>query len=194
MKIKCLAPLIALILVACDSPPPPNFAPLSFKGRTPIYLDVVNIELHNEYKAPLKAPNVEHKFPVTPEQAITAWVNDRLKTAGSNKTLVVKIKNASVIEEKLPTQQGFSGMFKDEQAYKYTANVSLELRIYGDSPISIADTEVNASRFATLSEGATLVERDQLYYDLTKALMEDLNAELDKNINQYFANYIHYNR
>lgn len=194
MKFKWFAPLFILLLAACDSPPPPNFAPLRYNDRTPIYLDVVNVELHNEYKAPLRLPNVEHKFPVTPEQAITAWVNDRLKAAGSSKTMVVNITDASVVQEKLPTTQGMKGILKDEQAFKYVARMALELKIYGASAISIADTQINATRHITLAESTTLAERDQAYYTLTKQLMEDVNAELEKTIHQYLSNYIHYSR
>lgn len=191
-SMKYISLCVIFFLTACNAPLPVVFAPLNFAERSPIYLDVASIDVRNNYSAPQRPPNVEHLFPVVPEQAMAGWVSARLNAVGRDKTLLVEITDASVVQETLPTTPGLGGLFKVEQEYKYTANAAMQMKIYGDRAVSLASVEVRATRHATAGEGLTLIERDQLYYDLTRALMEDLNAELEKNIQLYFSNYIHY--
>lgn len=194
MKKVLLSLPIILFLAACNAPAPVTYAPIRFDDRSKIYLDVASINVQNESEPKLSAPYVGHLSPVTPELAMQNLVNDRLKASGRNKNLVALIKKAEIIEEKLPVTQGFEDLFKNEQEAKYTATAVLELRIYGDRAVSLASTEIRANRFMTLAENASLQERDAMLYNLTRALTEDLNAEMDKNIQQYFANFVHYSR
>ena len=185
--------LIALLFVtACAAPPAKQYPPLRFTNKTPIHLDVANIEVRNEYQAPQKAPNIEHVFPVTPAEAMSAWTNDRIKAVGAANRLLVTIKEASVVESKLPTTQGFKGLFTNDQAGKLEANLVVDVRLYGSRNVSLASTEVRANRHATVPENISLSGRDDLHYSMTRALMNDLNAELEKNMHQYFSQYIHY--
>ena len=194
MRFKSLYLAALLLAFGCaPAPQPLNYPPISFASRTPITLDVVDIDVVSEYKPTMQPPYVEHLFPVTPVSALQQWAGDRLRAAGTDKRLQVIIKDASVKEEKLPITKGVKGAFTKDQAAQYTGNIVIELRIYGDKPLSLANTEVHSTRSKTLPEGASVAQRDQLFYDLTKQMMNDVNAELEKNIQQYFSNYIHYN-
>lgn len=187
--------LAALFFVFACAPAPVslNYPPLSYSGRTPITLDVVSIHVEDEYQPPLQAPNVDHLAPITPLSALHQWVDDRLRAGGTQHMLQFIIKEASVKEEKLPLTQGVKGAFTKEQASRFTGNIAIELRVYGgERAISLAQTEIFTTRSQTLPEGASAAQRDQLLYDLTKRMMDDVNAELEKNIQQYFSNYIRY--
>ena len=181
-----------LFVTACSAPPIKQYPPLRFTNKTPIYLDVARIDVQNEYQALGKAPNIEHSFPVAPAEAMRAWTNDRLKAVGTKNRLVVTIKDASVVEKALPTEQGLKGAFTNDQKSKLEANLVIDVRLYGDRNVSFASTEVRANRYATTPENISLIGRDDLHYSMTRALMNDLNAELEKNMHQYFSNYIHY--
>jgi hypothetical protein len=170
----------------------PNLAPPSFAQMTPINLDVANIEVIDEYTPPMKAPNVEQFFAVTPEEAVHLWVRDRLRAVGSARTLQVIVKDASVVEKSLPRTQGVKGAFTNDQAQQYDARLEVEMRIYSDRAISDASINVVATRTRTIAENASVAEREKLFHDMLNELMASLNAELEKNIYQYFGNYISY--
>ena len=192
MRITLIFLPLLLLTTACDAPRLADFMPISFANRTPIQLDIYEMNVQNEYQQPKRPPYVEHLFPIPLEQAIETWAQDRIKTAGSDRSLLLVVKNASVTEKNLPTTTGIMGWFTDDQEKEYTGNVLVELRIYGNRALSLASTEVHATRSITLPQSASLAERDELFYQLTKALMRDLNAELEKNIHQYFSDYIQY--
>ena len=66
----CLSLILAVLVAACArGPAAPAYPPFSFADLPPIELDVATIEVDTQYAAPLKEPNVEHRFPVTPAQA-----------------------------------------------------------------------------------------------------------------------------
>lgn len=180
------------LLLSCNAPQPANTPPIRFDKLSKINLAVSSIKVQNDYQPAMRPPHVEHRFPTTPQQAIGNWVGDRLQAVGHEHSLLVIIKNAEVIEEPLPRTPGIKGIFTTDQESRLSANLSMELRIYGDRAISLASTEVHATRTTTLPEGLSLVKRDEAYDQLTRNVMQDLNAELEKNIQQYFANYIHY--
>ena len=121
-----------------------------------------------------------------------ARVNDRLKAVGATKRLLVTIKDASVVETPLPVTGGTKGYFTNDQASKLEANLVVDVRLYGDRNVSLASTEVRVNRHATASENLSLIERDDLHYAMIRRLMNDLNAELEKNMHQYFSKFIHY--
>jgi hypothetical protein len=187
--------LMALLALSGCAPAPQalNYPPIRFNNSSPITLDVAIIDVVDEYQSPLAPPNVEHLFPVIPLDALHQWVEDRVRASGKDKRLQVIIKDASVVEEKLPLTKGVKGVFTNDQAARYTGRIALEMRIYGDRAVSLASTQINATRSHTLAEGASVAQRDQLFYNLTKQMMADVNAELEKNIQQYFSNYYRYN-
>ena len=77
----------ALALGSCSDESPVDFPPLSFTRYQPIYLNVSRVEFVNEYKSPLRPPNVEHLMPSSPEDAMRIWVNDRIRAVGPANSL-----------------------------------------------------------------------------------------------------------
>lgn len=194
MPVRRIAALLALFLLSScleppNVPPPQQF---SFSQYRPIQLDIATISVVQEYRSPQQKPNVEHLFPTSPAQAMDIWTHDRLKAVGGSRRLEVQIKDASVIETDLPRKQGITGAFTNDQAKRFDARLEVELRIYGDRAMSDASVHITATRSDTLDENASAAKRDALFNRMTTMLMDEVNAELEKNIYQYFGNYITY--
>ena len=55
---------------------------LGFTHLTPITLAVAGLRTESDYVAPMRAPNVDHEFPVPPAEALANWGRDRIRTVG----------------------------------------------------------------------------------------------------------------
>lgn len=183
-----------MLLAACVSTPPPA-PPLDFKRFQPIYLDVAKIDVVDEYKSPMRAPNVEHLVPISLSDAVHMWVADRLRAAGRDRSLQVIIKEGSIIATDLPKPTGLTGLMTISQDKQYNAKLTVEMRIYGPaSAMSEANVEATATRSITMPENASAATRDALFRRMIFDMMETMNAELEKNMFMYFGNYINYSQ
>lgn len=183
--------VVLFLLSACiTTPEKPRYAEITFQHLAPLRLDVGEIRVVNEYRAPLKAPNVEHELPVKIDQSVRRWVEDRLQAVGgSGAYAVVTIKDASAIEKTLPKTSGFKGLFTKDQSELYEFKVHAEIQIVdinGSKGLAIAQSQ----RSRSLSEEATLNERDALYFELTESLMQDFDQEMEKNIRSFLGHFI----
>lgn len=191
---RIAAALLGLcILSACQSAKPVDYKPLSFTRYQPIYMAVSDIKLIEEYKSPMKPPNVEHLIPYSPAEAMEVWVKDRLRTVGGNKRVEIIIRDGSVVANELAKQEGFKGFLTVDQDKRYDARIEIEMRVYGDtSAISEASINVNSLRSVTMAENASVSTRNVVFRKMIADLMEGLNAELEKNMYQYLGTYISY--
>lgn len=180
----------SLLISACTTPAPPSTLQLSFTQYPAINLDVSSIELVEDYKSPLRSPNVEHLMPYSPAVAMKIWTKDRLKAVGSTKLLQVSIIDAPVTVTDLPKTKGITGLFTNDQDKRYDARLEVELRIYGDSILSEASTSVVVTRNITIAENASVNVRKIAYNQMISDLMKMLNDKLENNMHQYMNNYI----
>ena len=190
---KILLAFALLALSACqETNPPPKIGMISFADKPTYSINVGRIDVVDEYKSPMAAPNIEHLMPYSPSVAMHIWVHDRLRSTGHEKYLQVVIKDASVIATDLPKKSGIEGFFTNEQDKSYDAKLEVELRIYGDEPMSEANVTVSAHRSVTIDEKASAAKRENVMRQLVDDLMGDINLELDQNIPMYFGSYLNY--
>ena len=183
MKIKSfLSGLVfALLLAGCVEGPPSGNAPdLTFANFTPVNLNVASIEVRNDYKPPMREPNVEHLFKTPPYTSAENLVRKQIVAAGTEHILRVVIEEASVVREELPVTKGFWGKLTEEPSERLKAKVSLrfELVDVAAPDIILGHAEVLAKRNKMLMEGISLADRDRAYFSLTEDLMDDLNDGL----------------
>lgn len=183
---------LGLALSACSSSSPPvhRLPEMSFLYKPPIRLNIARIEVVSEYSAPAVRPNIEFDMPVSPENAVRRWAQDRLKATGKVGILRIVIKKASATENPLQQDLGFSGMFKKEQQARVDENLEVSLQMLDDQQFTVADVTGKSFRSRTEPEGQKPDERDQLLYDMTYDLVRGFDDEVDSNIRTGFANWI----
>ena len=191
---KIIPITLALLLTACQQAPN-AYVPEPFAFETnaiaPIRLNVAEIKVVNGYTAPLRKPNVEHEFPVTPATAVRQWVNKRLKAIGSNNILEITIDNASVKEVPLPKTKGVEGLFTDDQDTRYDAKLVVTMRLYsGTRAMSDASADITITRSRSINEKATVFDRERLYHSMVREMMASFDGEANKQLRQYFSNYL----
>lgn len=196
-----MAALLAAVLAlsACTTPEPvPSFPEIRFTQQAPFTFQANEVVVLSQFQPNFQPPRVEHLMPVPPERALRTWAQDRLKATGTSgvpgdmgglRTVRFVIRDASVTEERLDTSQGVSGFFTDEQAWRYTAHLDVEVQVMRDREV-LASATTEGRRSRTLSEKASLNEREEMWYELTRALMDDFDAAMSQNIRQYLSPYL----
>lgn len=168
----------------------PVYPELTYGHLPPIRLDVASVEIVDDYESPLRPPNVEHEFPVTPAAAARRWAKERLKAVGQSGVARAIVRDASVVEVDLKQKGGLTGLFTTEQSQRYDARLVMEIEIRSERGFKDAFVSAEAKRSRTVPENLTLNEREKVYFKITEAVMGDLNAQLEKQINQHLARYL----
>ncbi|MCE7999597.1 MAG: hypothetical protein HEP70_12115 [Rhodobiaceae bacterium] len=177
------------MLSACTSAPPapPTEISITFQHRVPIALNVAKIELVDRYQPTLRSPHVEHLHKVTPSTVIRAWVDERLRAAGTRGLITLIVEEAGVVEEPVSVSDGFGGLFRDEVDTRLVGVIRARFEHIDVGPPGASHSvEVIAEASAEVLESATLNERDLAYFRLVERLVGEfdrvLTAEIEKSL------------
>lgn len=182
--------LTAMLAACATAPPKQRLFDLTFAQLPILSLDVARVDVVSDYAPPMKAPNIEHLFPVPPETGLRRWAADRLKAGGKKGSARFVIVNAAVTEAALPVTKGLEGAFKKEQSERYEAVVEASLEILDARGFRKGFASARVSRSRTVREDATLNDREAAWFSLTEALLNDFDKELEKNIRQYLLGFL----
>jgi len=179
------AALPAAALAACgDAPALPKLPPLTYASLGRFTFEAERIEVVQEYQPPLAPPNVEHLFQQRPTDVLRQWANDRLAVTGRGQHYVrFVIVDARVTETELPRSTGVRATFTNEQAQRYDGRIeaAIEVRqIRGNFRDGFATAAATRSR--SVAENITLNERERVWYEMVEQMMQDVNAELDRQV------------
>jgi hypothetical protein len=181
---------ILVVLAGCSTPPPrPIFPDIRYTGAAPIRLDVAAIDVRDDYQPPLRPPNVDHLFPVPPARAAENWARDRLRATGTRGRAVFILRNASVIETELPQTPGITGALTTQPAQRYDVTLQATLQIVDAQGLPLRTANVTATRSQSVLEGITPNERDHAWYDMTNAVMQDFDRQMESEIRNNFGQY-----
>lgn len=190
VSLLCLA-AGGLALAGCATAPPrPVFPPITFAQVAPIKLDVREIEIERTYQPPHAAPNVEHLFAVPPAVGAKLWATDRLTAAGPMGRARFVVLEASVLETPLKQSGGLTGAFTIEQSERYDARLVVEIEIFSEAGRSAGTVTAEVTHSRTVPENLTLGEREQVWHEMTRAMLDELDAQLDKTIKEAFFAYL----
>jgi hypothetical protein len=177
-------------LGSCASPPPqPVFPDIHFTAEMPLQLAVASIEVQQDYEMPLRDPNVEQRFPVTPQHALENWARDRLRAVGTSGRAIFVVRTASVIETDLPVQQGISGVLTTQPAERYDLTIRAALTI-NEHGLDVHTANVTTTRSQSVLQGITPNDRDKVWYDMTTAAMADFDKQMEAEIRNTFGDYL----
>lgn len=183
--------VLVAALASCETPATrPVFPDIRFTDQPRLRLDVARIDIKDEFQPSFREPNVEHLFPVPPERAAENWAKDRLEATGNTREARVRITDASVKEVELPRTKGITGAFTTDQAERYDAVIEVSVDILGDNGFAERTVSAKATRSQSVAEGITPNEREQVWYNMTKDLMAELNQELEQQMRANFGYYL----
>ena len=190
--ILILAVVASWALTACETPDPvPRYPDITFSHLAPIKLDVGAVDYSQAYVMPAKPPNVEHLFPQRISMVARRWANERLEAVGViSRIAKVTLLNAAVVGTALETTPGIKGAFTIDPAARYDATVEILIEIINSQGVIEGQATAIAQRSRTAPENITLNDRDQLWFELTEAVMADLDREMEATIRKYLGKYV----
>jgi hypothetical protein len=178
-------------LTACDTPPMrQSFATLTFQDRSPLRLDVAQIDIVQAYKAPGVAPNVDHLFPQKPTDVAAAWGRDVLRAVGERGSATYTIVDASATESPLPRSSGLTQVFRTEQSDRYDLHIAVKLEIGNPLLAKTGHVTASVSRSQTVAEDMTLNQREAVWFQMTESAMRELDRKLEAAIREKLAPFV----
>ncbi len=178
----------ALALSACQSTQPrPAPRPIDFSNYGPIVLNAGSIDVVDAYR-PGGGVHVEQRSAVPPAQAVRLWASQRLQAAGGPGRVRVTIRDASIVENQLAKTGGVKGYFTNDQAQRYDGRIEVE--ISGELPGETSFrgmTKAVVTYSITVPENISLADREATFVEITRRMMDDLNARLDAGIRKDLA-------
>ncbi len=182
---------IMLLGAGCEAQiPQRDYPEITFTHLPPISLDVAKIDVHQLFDPPLKPPHVEHQMPLAPHIAISRWVSDRLRPAGTSGRAIVTIRDASVTEEHLKPMGGIWGVLKTEQSERYIGKIKVEIEAIGGKGLRAANAIAKTQRIRTITEDATLRQRESFWFELTERMMRDFDQTLEAQIRRHLTAFL----
>jgi hypothetical protein len=185
MKRVLAACLFIVSLSACSSEQPiaikTNIAP-----TTKINLDVLTVTVVDRSLPPNgDSPYLRNNFKPTIAEAMHDWASQHIVAVGSTGEATITIRDASLKSQALPITHD---MFKRQQASKYTGHAEIELDINGREGFGRASAE--ASRFETLPEEPSVIEKNNAYNSVLNGLVHDTEHNFDEAVNTHLSNFV----
>ncbi|MGH3265664.1 MAG: hypothetical protein ACRDNS_27145 [Trebonia sp.] len=179
------------LLAGCETQVPSDqFPEITFGQLPPIDLNVGRIEVVQQYHPPGKKPHVEHLFPVVPALAAERWARDRLKAVGTDGVARVVVVYAGVVEVPLKRTTGIEGMFTVDQSERYDGAIEIKIQIVNGQGQELDSVSTRAARSHSVPEDITLLGREKAWYQMTVAMMNDINTALEQQIKQNFSQWV----
>ena len=183
-KLPSVLVLSALLaLAACADTPPP--VPVAYDLPPVVKLDVLAVTVSDRskpYSADIMAGG---DFRPTIANAIKDYVTDHITAIGTTGEAVITIRDASIRQENIPHK---SDLFTRPQAARYVAHAEVEVKVQARE--GYGSVTAQASRFETLLQDPTPVERQSAYNAVVNGLMHDLAANLNTAMQAHLSNFI----
>ena len=191
LKQWCLTVGLFGLLAACETAVPnKQFPNLRYTHLPAISLAISRVEVVEQYQSSTVKPHVEAEFPVLPVRAASQWVMDRLSAVGGTDIVRATVTKASVVEVPLKRSRGVRGAFTKDQSERYDATLAVKIEILGSRGQQRGIVSSEATRSQTVSEDVTLADREQIWFRMTEAMMNDLNGSLEKQIREHFRRWL----
>lgn len=191
LYLKLLVSLVlVLISTACTPVKTTSLADLTFKHLQPISLKVSNILVVSKASPVEKGATIHHKLHITPHDALKTWAKDRLRSIGHRRTARFTILDAKIIETNVKNRGDFADLFKLQASEKYDVSVKAKIEIIDISGLPIATAVAAADWSQSVREDVSLIERQQVWFNITEKTLNQFNKEMEDAMQLYMAEHL----
>jgi hypothetical protein len=162
--------LLPLVLAACGGEEERVFEPLRYNYLPPIQLKVASIAIEQRFVPSGVDPDVSGLDPVPPIEALKVMASDRLQAFGTSNKAVFAILDGSLVRQ----DDGVNG------------SMAVSLTIVDDNGVQLGFAEARVQSRRTGVSG----NLGPVLYDMTKAMMSDMNVEFEYQIRHNLKDYL----
>lgn len=183
---------LAVSVAACGTPPQKLMLPeITFENQPKLTFAASSVETIQEYQPSAQPPHIELSIPQPPAAVAARWTRDRVALDNSQQNRVtVIIKKAAVTEVDLKKTPGLRGSFTEDQVARFDTELEMAVEIRDARGFRVGEASAAARRSTSMSEKATMNDRDLIIHGLVRETMMDVNRELERNIRQYMPLYV----
>ena len=182
---KAVAFLFILTLAACSYTPDIaeliDFRPgVKFSSFSQIPLNVSSVEFVVQDERPYNALNVSHLADVSIEKSVKNWVDRRLKPAGKEHKLLVRLAEARLVEKPMGHDETHLNIRGNQLEYQVSIEVQLEFQ--DDNGYFMNVTESKSVQKISLPEAVSHTRRGQQWIKLIQTAMREINFDLERRL------------
>ena len=196
MKNSFLSLLFLLFLIpvlslsGCSLTPEAYDEPLlTFDHLEKQELPVARIQFLNQYNPPMDNGHIEYKTRNAPVTSLQKWLEKRFVPANTQGTMRMFVEEASLVKRDLPVTDSIFGVFNVEPSQEYKARIFSKIEFLDDNGALQASYNIRAERQVSLPNNATLVEKDRTIFRLMESLMQSIDTEMLKIVDDYKSDY-----
>jgi hypothetical protein len=175
---KKLPFILLLFLWGCTAPDLEAFKVEDFKSADKIYLNAAEVSVDSEVTQFDRLPHIESRLPVSPEQALTAWAENRFDAVrmSSPDDAVILIKDAYMTQTKKPSGHWY---LADNIEYELTYRVQIQFNRDGKK---LYEYTAKGYEMKSLPQKSSLAAKEKAYKDMMNAMVKKVDDNISANI------------
>lgn len=173
----------AFLLTACQAVELPDFMVHDFKNDSKINLKTANVSVISDVHYDLKAPFIEYKMPITPEQALKRWAQNRFVAVAPNAPVeaYIIIEKASMQEQEKPSDKWY---MLDNVEYRLDFQVKIAFMLNQNT---ISERSVGGYEKRALPMKSSLADKEEVWSDMMNDMVQKVNKKLTNELPSYFV-------
>ena len=175
------------LISSCTFNPNKNTpATLNYDDIEPAVVEVSKVVVTDQYKPPLKLPNIEHKMINPPYRAAFNMMNSAFVAGGTSNVLHLNIIEASIeAENTYDTVSNFK-FWQDQSAKHYSAELLVEADLQSLEPPynNLGSGHVSLTRELVIADTTSVLKREEALNKMVEALISDLRQGLSETLGQ----------
>lgn len=189
---------IALMINGCITPREEFIhAFIGFKHLDKIKLNVANVKLNFNINQMVEESNknkdARHLLPVSFEDMITSWVDDRIVTSANEGSLNINVEQLEFNENRVAsggiTDNAIFGNFFSQQTFEYHAHIRINITGIRSDGSQKSQGVIAISRNLKLPAGLKYNELQQHIYTMEEDIAIDLNQQFEQILDNYFQQF-----
>ncbi len=160
---------------------------MTFAYFEPVFLDLKNVNIQNEYNPETDKADVSASFPASPDVALRLYAQNRFRSGGEKGQLSFVIEEARVHHGITEADDQFSRWLKRNR--KETYDVFVKIRLDSSQPSGALSSVLSVQKSLSLPESVSLAERELMQMTFLEELVKDVDAavmdSLQKNHKLY---------
>ena len=171
-----------LLLSACQAPQLNRFTVNTMADMRPIVLKVNDVQIKSEIMKYDRLPHIEEKLPISPEDALTEWAENRFYGADklAHTNVVITIRNAYMVQKE---ELGTNWYTLDNDAYKLTYEVNMA---FVQNNSVLYQHTVTGWESSSLPQRSSMADKEATWQKMMNAMIRKVNKQLTESVPDVF--------